>query len=34
MIRSGELSARDTVVFLHTGGSAGLFAYDWYFNAD
>jgi L-cysteate sulfo-lyase len=34
MVRSGELSARDTVVFLHTGGSAGLFAYDWYFNAD
>jgi L-cysteate sulfo-lyase len=31
-IRLGELGPGDTVVFLHTGGSAGLFAYDWYFN--
>lgn len=30
MVRSGELNAGDTVVFLHTGGAAGLFAYDWY----
>ena len=33
MARSGELAAGDTVVFLHTGGSAGLFAYDWFFNS-
>lgn len=32
MVDSGELTANDCVVFLHTGGSAGLFAYDWYFN--
>ncbi len=32
MIRSGELSADDTIVFIHTGGSAALFAYDWFFN--
>ena len=31
MIQSRELAAGDTTVFLHTGGSAGLFAYDWYF---
>jgi len=30
MVRSGELNAGDTVVFLHTGGAAGMFAYDWY----
>ena len=29
MVRSGELNASDTVIFVHTGGSAGLFAYDW-----
>jgi len=34
MIRSGELAQDDTVVFLHTGGSAGLFAYDWFFNGE
>lgn len=33
MIQNRELAAGDTTVFLHTGGSAGLFAYDWYFNA-
>lgn len=32
MIRAGELRAEDPVVFIHTGGSAALFAYDWYFN--
>lgn len=32
MVRTGELSAGNTVVFLHTGGSAGLFAYDWFFS--
>lgn len=32
MVRRGELADDDTVVFLHTGGSAGLFAYDWFFN--
>ena len=32
MIRSGELTTDDTVVFIHTGGSAALFAYDWFFN--
>lgn len=32
MIRCGELDAGDTVVFIHTGGSAALFAYDWFFN--
>lgn len=32
MVRRGELTHDDTVVFLHTGGSAGLFAYDWFFN--
>ena len=32
MVQSGELTAADTVVFLHSGGSAGLFAYDWYFH--
>ena len=34
MIRSGELAPDDCVVFLHTGGSAGLFAYDWFFNGE
>ena len=34
MIRSGELAKNDTVIFLHTGGSVGLFAYDWFFNAE
>lgn len=33
MIRSGDLSDEEPVVFLHTGGSAALFAYDWFFNA-
>lgn len=33
MIRCGELGADDTVVFIHTGGSAALFAYDWFFNS-
>ena len=33
MIRKGELTPDDTVVFLHTGGIASLFAYDWFFNA-
>ena len=33
LIEKGELNAADTVVFLHTGGTAELFAYDWYFNA-
>nr|MDJ0957061.1 hypothetical protein [Arenicellales bacterium] len=33
MIRKGELTSDDTVVFLHTGGSAALFGYDWFFNA-
>ncbi len=28
MIRAGELTRRDKVVFLHTGGAAGLFAYE------
>jgi len=32
MVRHGELTDDDTVIFLHTGGSAGLFAYDWFFN--
>jgi L-cysteate sulfo-lyase len=32
MIRNGELTEDDTVVFIHTGGSAALFAYDWFFN--
>ncbi|MEO1174557.1 MAG: pyridoxal-phosphate dependent enzyme, partial [Myxococcota bacterium] len=26
-IRRGEISSEETVVFIHTGGSAGLFAY-------
>jgi L-cysteate sulfo-lyase len=34
MIRDGELAPGDAVVFLHTGGSAGLFAYDWFFNGE
>ena len=34
MIRDGELSRQDAVVFLHTGGTAGLFAYDWFFNGE
>ena len=34
LIRSGEITANETVVFLHTGGSAGLFAYDWFFRKD
>ena len=34
MIRSGELSGDDAVVFVHTGGSAALFAYDWFFEAN
>jgi len=33
MIRSGELSEEESVVFIHTGGSAALFAYDWFFKA-
>ncbi|MEE4218315.1 MAG: D-cysteine desulfhydrase [Xanthomonadales bacterium] len=33
MIQNRELGTGDTIVFLHTGGSAGLFAYDWYFNS-
>ena len=32
LIEKGELHAADTVVFLHTGGTSELFAYDWYFN--
>ncbi len=32
MIRNGELTEEDAVVFLHTGGSVALFAYDWFFN--
>jgi L-cysteate sulfo-lyase len=32
MVRAGELSVGDNVVFVHTGGSAALFAYDWFFN--
>lgn len=28
MIRRGELTSNDTVVFLHTGGTPALFAYD------
>ncbi|MEO1480869.1 MAG: D-cysteine desulfhydrase [Myxococcota bacterium] len=27
LIRRGEISSEETVVFIHTGGSAGLFAY-------
>ena len=34
MVRSGGLTRNDTVIFLHTGGSVGLFAYDWFFNAE
>jgi L-cysteate sulfo-lyase len=34
MIQNGELTQDDTVIFLHTGGSAGLFAYDWFFNGE
>ena len=34
LVRSGEITANETVVFLHTGGSAGLFAYDWFFRKD
>lgn len=34
MIRDGAFEAGDSVVFLHTGGSAGLFAYDWFFNGE
>jgi L-cysteate sulfo-lyase len=34
MIRSGEITANETVVFLHSGGFPGLFAYDWFFNRD
>ena len=26
-IRQGRFSKSDTIVFLHTGGAAGLFAY-------
>jgi 1-aminocyclopropane-1-carboxylate deaminase/D-cysteine desulfhydrase-like pyridoxal-dependent ACC family enzyme len=26
-IRTGRFEAADTIVFLHTGGAAGLFAY-------
>lgn len=33
MIQNRELESGDTTVFLHTGGSAGLFAYDWYFSS-
>ena len=33
LVERGILNAGDTVVFLHTGGTSGLFAYDWYFNA-
>lgn len=33
MIRCGELSTDDTVVFIHTGGAVALFAYDWLFNS-
>jgi len=32
MIRNGELTGDDTVVFIHTGGSVALFGYDWFFN--
>ena len=28
LVRRGEISSRDTVVFWHTGGSAALYAYD------
>jgi L-cysteate sulfo-lyase len=28
LIRKGELAKGDTIVFLHTGGAAGLFAYN------
>jgi L-cysteate sulfo-lyase len=28
LVRQGEFSARDHVVFVHTGGAAGLFAYE------
>lgn len=33
MIRSGKLPDDEPVVFIHTGGSAALFAYDWFFKA-
>ena len=32
LIRRGAFSAGETVVFLHTGGSAGLFGYAEFFN--
>ena len=32
MIRAGEFTSDDTVVFVHTGGSVALFGYDWFFN--
>lgn len=32
MVRNGELTEEDTVVFIHTGGSVALFGYDWFFN--
>ena len=32
MIRSGEFTSDDTIVFVHTGGSVALFGYDWFFN--
>ena len=34
LARKGAFKKDETVVFLHTGGSAGLFGYDWAFDMD
>jgi len=34
MVRQGRFSANQTVVFLHTGGMPGLFAYNEYFQEE
>ena len=34
LARNGAFKKDETVVFLHTGGSAGLFGYDWAFDMD
>ena len=34
LIRKGQFTKDETIVFIHTGGSTGLFGYDWAFDHD
>ena len=34
LIRKGVFKKDEKIVFIHTGGSAGLFGYDWAFDMD